>query len=44
MVDPESARNWFSKGVALDELERYGEAIKCYDKLALVTCVHEKSQ
>jgi Flp pilus assembly protein TadD/predicted amidohydrolase len=32
MVDTERAHNWFRKGVALGELGKYEEAIKCYDK------------
>ncbi|MBE2899605.1 hypothetical protein DNK57_02010 [Methanothermobacter thermautotrophicus] len=31
-MNPKSHETWYNKGIALDELKRYDEALECYEK------------
>ena len=35
-IDPKNASIWYNKGVALYQLKRFGEALKCYDQALLI--------
>jgi len=43
-LDPDNAVAWYAKGIALDELERYEEAIRCYDKVLEINPKYEKAK
>jgi tetratricopeptide (TPR) repeat protein len=43
MVDTKRTRNWYNKGVALGELGKYEEAIKCYDRAIEIKSNYEQA-